>query len=469
VAAAAQQMRLFEAHEAFLYHDIERPGFVALLGRSAGGERRRQTVVPLARLPQALARCEGGQDQWLSVGEFYKPNRQAVNLWRMPAAFADLDTHNMPALATLSPDAQTEVLLQACEDRLIPPPSLVVFSGRGLQAKWLFVEPVVRRALVRWQAVQRELNARLRDFGADARALDASRVLRVVGSYSSRSPDVVRLVHAARLPTMGGQLMTSGVVGYDFEVLADTLLPLQRSNLDEIRRARAEEQAQDEAELAARQARRASLVPVSGGDVRGLRTFVPCELAWDRLEDLRTLVQLRGHEEGLPAGERDMFIFLGACFLAQALTVRSLEAEIRALAQEFAPTWSEAEQRSCVSSALSRAQAAHAGKTVEFKGREVDPRYRQRNATLVELLRISPDEALKLKTILPKDEAMRRDAERQCARRRAKGAQPRADYLDAVAMRRVEAKRLKGEGLSIRAIAARLSVSPATVNNDLKA
>ena len=475
MAALAQLALPFDIPEPFLYHDVTRPGFVAFLRRSAPATGMRQVCVPLFKLPKTVEQCEGGLDLWISMGEFFKPNRRVVNLWRMPALFADLDTYKMQALQRLPTDAQVALFLEACHDRGIAPPSVVVFSGRGLQVKWLLAQPVPRSTLPRWQAVQRELNRSLMDFGADVMALDASRVLRVVGSFSSRSADVIRVVHTARVPTMGGQVMPSGVVGYDFDVLADTLLPLQRLELVEDRRTRAEQRMQDAADKAAREARRRALVVINGqgegaGHVAsGLRTFVPSVLAWDRLEDLRTLARLRGHEGGLPPGERDLFTFLGICFIAQALLVRNLEAEARALAAEFAPTWTEAELRSCVSSVIARAKAAHAGEKVEFNGRELDPRYRWRNDTLVDRLSITGEEASQLKTILPKDEARRRDAERQRARRRARGSQPREDHLQAVAERRAEVARLKADGLSVRAIAAQLGVSLGTVSNDLKA
>lgn len=475
MAASAQRALPFDVPEPLLYHDITRPGYVAFLRRSAPATGMRQVCVPLYELAKTVERCEGGLDLWISVGEFFKRNRRVVNLWRMQAVFADLDTYKMPALQRLPTDAQVALLLEACHDRCIPPPSVAVFSGRGLQVKWLLSQPLPRSTLPRWQAVQRELNARLGDFGADVMALDASRVLRVVGSFSSRSPEVIRVVHAARVPTMGGEVMPSGVVGYDFDVLADTLLPLQRLELVEVQRTRDEHRTQDAAEKAAREARRRALVVIGGQGqgaahaASGLRTFVPSVLAWDRLEDLRTLARLRGHEGGLPAGERDLFTFLGTCFLAQALLVRNLEAEARALAAEFAPTWTEAELRSCVSSVMSRARAAYAGEKVEFNGRELDPRYRWRNDTLVDRLGITAEEASQLKTILPEHEARRRDAERQRTRRRAKGAEPRADNLQPVVERRAEVARLKAEGLSVRAIAAQLGVSPGTVSNDLKA
>src|SRR5689334_11630373 len=98
MTSAAQLALPIEVPEHLLYHDLARPGFVAFLRRSAPATGHRQLCVPLAEVPRYVKVCEGGDDLYMSVGEFFKPNRQAVNLWRMPAAFADLDTYKVPAL-----------------------------------------------------------------------------------------------------------------------------------------------------------------------------------------------------------------------------------------------------------------------------------------------------------------------------------------------------------------------------------
>jgi DNA-binding CsgD family transcriptional regulator len=314
----------------------------------------------------------------------------------------------------------------------------------------------------------------LLDFGADPKALDASRVLRLVDTTSSRTDEWIRVVHTARTPTMGGALMTNGVVGYDFDVFADTVLPVVRVDLEEQQAQRERNRRQDALEKAAREATRSNLVVVKGGVAAnadkpsGLRAFIPSELAWARLEDLRTLASLRGHEDGLPPGQRDTFVFLSACFLAQARLVRDLKSEVIELAGQFAPTWSESDTRSCAGSAVARAEQASRGEKVVFQGLELDPRYRWRNETLVDRLGITTAEARELKTILPADEAKRRDAQRQEDRRRAAGAVSRAAYLGQATARRQQALQLQTAGLSQRAIARELGVSPATICAYLK-
>lgn len=302
--------------EPFLYHDPTRPGFTSLL---TPGRNPRQLTVKLSGLPALLA-LHGGStmDTYIAQNEFFRPNRQVVNLWRLTSHYLDLDTYKCEKLRH-PPELLSAMLLDACGESGIPEPSLILSSGRGMQVKWLLASPVPRTVLPRWQAVQNELWRRLQHFEADARALDASRVLRLVGTTNTRSGDIVRVIHRATCPTMGGERMQHGVVAYAFEELARTLLPFSRAELATQTEHR--ESLQSERALAAeeearrRQARRESLTVIAAGR-GGAKRLVPCELAWDRLGDLRRLVEIRGWaKDGAPPGRRDTLVFLASCFL----------------------------------------------------------------------------------------------------------------------------------------------------------
>lgn len=196
--------------------------------------------------------------------------------------------------------------------------------------------------------------------------------------------------------------------------------------------------------------------------------MVPSQLAWDRLGDLRKLAELRGFEKGLPSGQRNLFVFLSACFLADARLAVDLVAEVVQLAREFAPTWSNAEVMSCVSSVVARAQASARGETVLFDGQSVDPRYRWKNETLIEWLSISAEEERQLKTIIGLDERRRRDTARHVESRRRAGCIPRDAYLGEAEARRREAREYRAAGWTMRAIAAKLGVSVGAVANYCK-
>lgn len=467
----AQQLALAPARdwlgvdEPFLYHDPTRPGFTALL--TPGGDKR-QRIVRLHELPSVLEEVRAsGKDAYIAQNEFFKPNRRAVNCWRLTSCYVDLDTYKLDTLYGQPAEALAGLLLMHCEDAKLPPPSVVVYSGRGLQAKWLFETPLPRASLPRWQALQNELGRRLLPMGADLRALDASRVLRLVGTANSKSGDTVRIVHVQRTVTHGGTLGPDGVVGYAFDGFFDEVMPLTRLELASQRTALSERLELEPVPSQIRKTRRPltpQLQVVGGGRLATARRIIPSELAWDRLEDLRKLAQLRHAGQGLQSGQRNLFVFLGACFLASALVAPRFRDEVRELGREFAPTWSTPELESCVSSVHSRLEAASRGEAVSYFGQPVDPRYRFRNSTLVDWLDISDDELPHMRTIVSQYEAKRRDRVRKEAQRRADGRVPRSEYLAAVQAKVEAARVLREKGRSLAEIAHELGISRASAH-----
>lgn len=438
-----------ECDEHYLIHDINQPGFVSLLTQSPDG-RKRQRSCKLSALPGTIEQLGSYGDIWISQGEFRKPNRRAVNLWRMPVAFVDIDTYKVPALQGLPMASLLERVLFACYDAGIPEPSLVVWSGRGLQAKWIFEKPVPSAALPRWQALENELCRRLAHVGADPLAKDVSRVLRLVGTTNSKADERVKVIHQANVPALGG-IRRGGIIAYAFDAFVDEMLPLTRGELEQLRECRQDANAQTLVDTAARDARKRRVTVVHGSKsarktASGLRPFIESQLAWDRLGDIRKLAELRGWTSGAPAGERNLPLFLCACFLSQALVVPRIESELAALAKEFAPTWTATELASCVSTTLSRARASARGETVDFDGMPVDPRYRWKNATLIERLQITPDEERQLTTIISETESRRRGAERSRAARGRAGAKSRQAWLDSHDKQRQKAREMRSNG-----------------------
>lgn len=459
-----------ELDEPYLYHDIERPGFFSLLEGLPDGQRRQRSF-KLQSMPDQLPQLEGRGDIWITQNEFFKPNRQVVSLWRMPLCYIDLDTYKIPHLVGLSPDALAGTLLRWCDDNQFPQPSLIVFSGRGLQVKWLLEEPLSTRALPRWQAVQRELHRRLVPLGADANSLDASRVLRLVNTVHSGSGETVRILHRALTPSLGAVRLANGLVGHDFEVFAATVLPVARAEVLKERQRRRGEHEEDRAGKDARESANTGLKKFrSEHDVKvieypNLRKLDGRQLAWDRLADLRTLAHLRGFDSGLPAGQRDIFLFLSSCFLASSVRLSELMPEVMQLAREFVPTWSEGAVKSCVSSVMTRASAAARGDTVQFNGIQVSPRYRWRNTSLIEKLGITPEEERQMLTVISRTESARRDAARHRVARQAAGGKTMAEVNLLRVELRIRATGLRAKGMSYPGIAAELDISLGSAHN----
>jgi hypothetical protein len=435
--------------EAFTYHDSGRIGFFAILADSGNG-RKNQTPYRLTDMPKVLQMVDPTRDTWLSQAEFIKPNRRVVNLARIGLLFADLDTYRKPWATGRSPDQLANTVLYFCAQDGIPPPSLLIYSGRGLQAKWLLDGTIPRQALPRWNACQTHLIDRLAELGADVAAKDASRVLRLVNTVNSKSKEICRVIHIEN--SSDGQ-----PVRYSFEYLTETFLPVARWDIEKSRQGRIEK-------------KKGQFKIFPGGKSGNLRSLSPRQLAWDRMEDLRFLSKLRG---GVEEGERMKHLFwrLNFLLLSGATNSAQMYHEAAALARELDSAWGYRSKE--LMTLYSKARAYEAGERVVFGGRQYSPLYTPRNDTLINLFGITDDEQRSLRTIITKDIAGERHRDRERARRRAAGAVDRTIYIEKIQessnIRRVQAQSLRSKGLSVRAIASQMGVSIGSVSGYVKA
>lgn len=395
-------------------------------------------------MPEIIAGLRPDFDTWVSQAEFMSPNRRIVNLLRLGLLFCDLDTYRQSFAQGRSPEALAEAVLYHCAQEGLPTPSILVFSGRGVQAKWLLDGTIPRRALPRWNACQKVLVDRLSGLGADPGARDASRVLRLVNTVNSKSGEICRVIHV--------EATTSGEpIRYGFEYLCEMILPLARGDIEAERKVRADR-------------RQLRLLP--GTNTSGLRGFSGRELAWHRLEDLRTLAQLRG---GVHEGERMRYLFwqLNFLLLSGATNSGLMYHEAATLAREIDPRWNYGSSE--LSTLYAKAKAYEAGERVEFGGRKYTPLYTPKNEKLIDLFQISDEEQKNLRTIISPAQSRERDNGRKERLRRAAGALQRVEYLQLAESRRARAQELRGQGLTRSEIARDLGVSISSVAKYLSA
>lgn len=406
-----KQLEIFTTiDEAQLYHDAQRPGFFSILQTIHSVKRQRS--YKLIEMPKVFDLLDRTRDSWMSQAEFFMPNRRVVNLWRVGLLFVDIDSYNVPGLESQPIDFLVGALLFYCDDLNIPAPSIVIFSGRGLQVKWLLDRPLPSAALPRWNACQRVLVDKLRHLGADPQAKDASRVLRLVQTTNSKNGEVCRIVHITE--------ENAKPIKYSFDYLCDMLLPFTREQIAQMRATRKEEKAVRQANYEAKQ-----LHVVEGTNRTGLKGFSGRQLAWHRLEDLRRLAELRG---GYKTGERMHHLFwqLNFLLLSGATNQNQMWHEAAALARGIDSHWGYRTDE--LSTLYQKAKKYEAGQQVEFNGKKYPPLYTPRNDTLINLFCITDDEQRKLRTIISRDIARERDAARDTARRRKAGAIERAKY-----------------------------------------
>ena len=205
-AATKPRITLTGLEEASLIHNPEDFGYFSLLWvkpqyqpqvdrgeRTANSAPKEQCSYPLRIMPKVIMELDQTLDTWYSQADFTGLNRRIVNLLRLNLCFADLDTYKTEWQGT-TPEHICYCICGYCRDEGLPEPSLILYSGRGLQIKWLLERPIPRAALPRWNAIQSHLVSALERFGADQGARDASRVLRLVDTINTRSGERVRVI-----------------------------------------------------------------------------------------------------------------------------------------------------------------------------------------------------------------------------------------------------------------------------------
>lgn len=366
-------------------------------------------------------------------------SRKTESLACLNANYIDCDFYKMAAHQD-KPVAQViEEALAHLEDLGIHSPTMTVRSGRGFQFIWaidpIFILKKDSSALPRWTAVQKYLQEALASFGADTMALDASRVFRVAGSINSKNGEVVEVDH-----------VIDGGRRHRFDDLARQVLPLSR---EECRALKAQAKAKKSKEKRTKRKQNKGGLSIS-------------EIYQMRADEMIRLAEHR-HPDGIPDGQRDLFIFHISACLAYRHGHRALFAKMIEIAGRLAPDLTEKEIRSMVSANLKRAKMAEAGERVEFNGRSVDPRYRYRSETLIRNLAITPDEMDILGLVSLADET--RKASRRKEKARAYKEEVRGDRAKREARERMKQERarmvqsLRLEGLSLRDISAKTGLT----------
>ena len=377
---ALRRDELFEPGE---YLDQTGPGYFSVLAKQDG--RTKQDSYELKHLARIIEGLDPHHDQWISQAVFSKHNRRAENVQSIGLLFADLDTYNRPSIRTATPDEQTRMLVSYCRNEGIPAPSIVMFSGRGLQAKWLLSEALDRVRIPEWNLTQRALVNRLEDFGSDHKARDVSRVLRIDRTVNTKSGEYCRVLY-----TSSGT--ADCLARYDFEEMSEIL----------------EIESQPEDLTIPKSEPRAPIISADG-------VFQLKRLAWTRCNDIARLWQIRG---GVPEGYRETTLFWRVNFmlLAEPVRTQDLWKEAQAIAANIDPSggWYKVSDLSTV---YRKGLEMQNGKSVWYNGKRYPALYTPTNQTLIDTFEISPDEERYLHTIISYAEKQRRRTEK----RRAQG------------------------------------------------
>ena len=361
-------------------------GYVFLCHKPDQGRRKwEQNAVPVGQLESYLRDYPKSIDVYLSQNRFNRKCRFEYALQEADALWADLDYYRNPDLADLHPELIADEALLALDRHRIPEPTAIISSGKGLYFLWLH-RPIPIRELYRWKECQLEIYQALKSVGADRGAIDASRVLRLPGTKNSKNGRTVEVLHE------------SSTV-WDFEdIFREIVGESERTIVHPF-----------EYEVAKRRN--------SNGFFS--RNRWNAKTLWgSRFQELRALKDYRW-PHGVPEGFRDLFVFLCTVGLSWMIEPRRLEAEAKRWGRECVGRF-DREALTNTRTTIKRAMAAARGERIEWRGIEVDPRYRFRTETIVDRLEITESEAreLNLRSLVPKSLLRERDAlrKRECRR-----------------------------------------------------
>lgn len=408
-----------------LLHDTSK-GFVFVCQMEEGpdGKEWKQYPMPYQDVVKMLQGLMGLDDVYISQSSFESNHRVSREVLQFRSFFTDLDYYNLPDLFCQTPEQIKCWLETDYFGDSLPQPNFILFSGRGLTVNWL-IEPVTRERLPEWSLVQEYINHTLKELGADSRAKDPSRVFRLNGTINSKNGRMTAInFYSERKYTIEEML---DYIPDNFTI-ARPNKPRKASNK-------------------------------KSGVIHLLSER---NLLYTRMCDLVILQHLR-NQQGIVTGHREFMCFLyrfwNTCFCADP--EQGLR-ETLAFNQDFILPLSYTE----VTRATRSAEKAYREKVdVQSKETGVWGGYRYRNATLIDRLNIMPDEERKLKTIIGKEEKLRRKNEtRKKKRRNEKGLTKRQqDKLN----KQSTAIALSKQGLTQKEIANQMGICRRSVSNYL--
>lgn len=389
----------------YLRANAERERYRALVFKSNEGKFKQRMYKNHERIKEQLINIDEltETDIYISLNTFVKHRRLTENICQLENLYIDLDCYKMG----LSKEAALYFLKQDHFNRTIPRPNRIIDSGKGLYLIWS-IRPVPIKALPLWSALERYFYEVLKDLGADAKCLDATRFLRVPGSINSSNGNLVHVLNE-----------------YDYNY---------RYEIGEIKK----EYLKIIQDNKNKYAKRNKTVN------KTLRFYNAYTLNLARIDDLKKLCELRGYDlEGYR--ENILFLYRYWTCIVEEDSEKALD-DVIELNKSFNKPLKTVEVINHTKSAETHYKAH---------------KYNYSNSKLIEMLDITHEEEKNLNTIISKKEKYRRNNEkRKILRRDEKGMTPKQKEISNLIK---NIKDLKEIGMTQHNISKELKVSIRTV------
>lgn len=387
-------------------------------------------------LEEVIKEYTGNTDTFITPNSTYNGRRSARNIRQLRALYIDLDNKEFGFNDLVY--RTWELVLQ----EKIPEPTMVVSSGRGAHIYWR-IEHAPYQALATWQELEDYFCYQLKELGADKKATDASRVLRLPDTINSRNKEACKV------------MIINNDITYSMYDLREKYLKwkpkiFKQEVIKEVINNREVEH-------------------------KVLKFFTSYTLHMARAEDILTICKLRDYKV---TGYRNMILHCYAYWLG--VTYRD-EDELIKLVNELNNKFTEPMKQNevqailrCIPKAIDKfidyEQGMRSGERKRVsKGMRDKGGYWYKNETLIERLDITEEEQKHLKTIINTKEKYRRGGEDKKAKQKAK--RRNKDGLTKKQQEKLELinkiKELKQQGLRQKEVAEILNKSIRTIRRYL--
>lgn len=141
-----------------------------------------------AAVKEVVEEFNGHKNVYMTPNTTYKPQRAVNNIRQFRALYIDLDG--------IEGDKHYVFyqIFELAELEVIPKPTMIVDSGKGLHTYWR-IKNAPYGALHTWQELEDMLYHKLKEYGADIKATDGARVLRIPGTINSKNNEVCRVLY----------------------------------------------------------------------------------------------------------------------------------------------------------------------------------------------------------------------------------------------------------------------------------
>lgn len=374
----------------------------------------------------------GNKDVFVSPNTMYLPQRAVKNIRQFRALFQDIDCQSLGL-----EKAETVYMIWILHyEHKIPLPTMVVDSGRGIHLYWR-IKNAPFGAFNTWQELQDYIYYQLKSLGADKRATDGARVLRLPNTINSRSNTECKIIYI------------DNETEYSMYELREKYLNFKPKQL---------------------QFQEAKTINKNNKKVIGNKFFNSYSLHMTRVEDIETLCKLRNYDvKGIRNTLVHCYTYWKGIYIRD---LSELEADVIEFNNSFNEPLKESEVRAilnCVPRAIDKfiayEQGLRSGEVKRVsKGMRDKEGYWYTNQTLIERLEITIVEQRVLKTIIGTEEKYRRNNNRRTPRNKNGLTKKQQELYDL----RIQALELREKGLSIRKVAEKLGKSKGTIENILK-